>query len=169
MYIWFQKIKKCITHLNACIHPKPKIYGYGRNVLLCHFLWPKCPWPKYPGRNVHGENVRGQNVLGRNVRAPHIHGRTSFVILCNASIKRNGQSATTYTFLLHLYRYFQVGKQRITNIWYLTLNAQIATKVVCFSRLLKCLRRLYCKECGPTSDCSYRSSLFWVHAIFFYT
>ena len=50
----------------------------------------------------------------------------------------------------------------------LTLNAPIATKVVCFSRLLKCLRSLYGKQCGPRSDCSYRSSLFWVHAVCFY-
>ena len=51
----------------------------------------------------------------------------------------------------------------------LTLNAPITAKVVCFSRLLKCLRSLYVKQCGPRSDCSYRSSLFWVHAVFFYT
>ena len=51
----------------------------------------------------------------------------------------------------------------------LTLNAPIATKVVCFSRLLKCLRSLYCKQCGSRSDCSYRSSLFWDHAVCFYT
>ena len=42
----------------------------------------------------------------------------------------------------------------------LSLNAPITTIVVCFSRLLKCLRRLYGKQCGPRSDCSYRSSLF---------
>ena len=35
------------------------------------------------------------------------------------------------------------------------LNAPIATKVVCFSCLLKCLRSLYGKQCGPRSDCSY--------------
>ena len=46
----------------------------------------------------------------------------------------------------------------------LTLNAPMATKVVCFSRLLKCLRSLYGKQCGPRSDCSFRSSLFWVQA-----
>ena len=34
---------------------------------------------------------------------------------------------------------------------FLTLNAPIATKVVCFSRLLKCLRSLYGKQCGPRS------------------
>ena len=45
---------------------------------------------------------------------------------------------------------------------HLTLKAPIPTKVVCFSRLLKCLRSLYGKQCGPRSDCSYRSSLFWV-------
>ena len=51
----------------------------------------------------------------------------------------------------------------------LTLNVPIATKVVCFFRLLKCLRSLYGKQCGPRSDCSYRSSLFWVHTVCFYT
>ena len=49
----------------------------------------------------------------------------------------------------------------------LTLKAPITTKVVCFSRLLKCLRSLYGKQCGPRSDCSYRSSLFWVHTVCF--
>ena len=34
---------------------------------------------------------------------------------------------------------------------FLTLTA---AKVVCFSRLLKCLRSLYSKQCGPRSDCS---------------
>ena len=37
----------------------------------------------------------------------------------------------------------------------LALNSPIATKVVSFSRLLKCLRSLYGKQCGPRSDCSY--------------
>ena len=40
-----------------------------------------------------------------------------------------------------------------------TLNAPIATKVVFFSRLKKCLRSLYGKHCGPRSDCSYRFSI----------
>ena len=52
---------------------------------------------------------------------------------------------------------------------FLTLKAPIATKVVCFSHLLKCLRSLYGKQCGPRSDCSYSSSLFWVHAVCSYT
>ena len=51
----------------------------------------------------------------------------------------------------------------------LTLNAAITAKVVCFSCMLKLLRSLYGKQCGPRSDCSYRSSLFWVHAVCFYT
>ena len=33
----------------------------------------------------------------------------------------------------------------------LSYSSQIATKVVCFSRLLKCLRSLYGKQCGPRS------------------
>ena len=36
----------------------------------------------------------------------------------------------------------------------LTLNAPIATKIVCFSRLLNCFRSLYGEQCGPRSDCS---------------
>ena len=32
-----------------------------------------------------------------------------------------------------------------------TVNAPIATKFVCFSRLLKCLRSFYGKRCGPKS------------------
>ena len=65
----------------------------------------------------------------------------------------------------------------------LTLNAPIATKVASLSRLLKCFRSLYGKQCGASecfrslygkqcgarSDCSYRSSLFWVHTVCFYT
>ena len=57
----------------------------------------------------------------------------------------------------------------LLNLAKVTLNALIATIVVCFSRLLKCLRSLYGKQCGPRSDCSYRSSLFWVHTVCFYT
>ena len=55
------------------------------------------------------------------------------------------------------------------NIFILTFNVPIATKVVCFSRLLKCLRSLYGKQCGPRSDCSYWSSLLSVLAFCFYT
>ena len=50
----------------------------------------------------------------------------------------------------------------------LILNAPIATKVLCFSRLLQCLSSLYGKQCGPRSECSYRSSLSWVYAVCFY-
>ena len=48
----------------------------------------------------------------------------------------------------------------------LTLNAPIATKVVCFSRLLKSLRSLYGKQ--YINIFTYRSSLFWVHAVCFH-
>ena len=57
----------------------------------------------------------------------------------------------------------QIQTTHETNCTYeiqrLTLNAPIATKLGYFSRLLKCLRSLYGKQCGPRSDCSYRSSL----------
>ena len=61
------------------------------------------------------------------------------------------------------------GPRQVCKTRTLTLNAPIATKVVCFSRLLKCLRSIYDKQCEPRSDCSYRSRLFWVHTVCFYT
>ena len=55
--------------------------------------------------------------------------------------------------------------------WSYSLNPECANrnKSRLLSRLLKCLSSLYGKQCGPRSDCSYRSSLFWVHAVCFYT
>ena len=43
----------------------------------------------------------------------------------------------------------------------LNLKAPIATKVVCYSRLLKCLRSLYGKQCGPRvcSGCTLFASI----------
>ena len=80
---------------------------------------------------------------------------------------------TRLKWVYHYYRNHGIYSSR--NLFFLwkekmfTLNARIATKVICFSRLLKCLRSLYGKQCGPRSDCSYRSSLFWVHSDCFYT
>ena len=48
------------------------------------------------------------------------------------------------------------------------LQQKSSAFLVCFSHLLKCLRSLYGKQCGPRSDCSYRSSLF-VNTVCFYT
>ena len=70
-------------------------------------------------------------------------------VVC-ATSKASDQPAYTHS----LIRAFAC---RLNILWLLTLNAPIATKVVCFSRLLKCLRSLYGKQCGPRSDCSYRA------------
>ena len=40
-------------------------------------------------------------------------------------------------------------------------NAPITTKVVCFSRLLKCSRSRYGKQCGPRSDRSIGAVSSW--------
>ena len=65
---------------------------------------------------------------------------------------------------------WELKKKRVRNLQkILTLNAPIITKVVCLPLWLKCLRSLYGKQCGPRPDCSYRSSLFWVHVVCFYT
>ena len=62
-----------------------------------------------------------------------------------------------------------IETHKFTYLSKLNPKTSIATKVVCFSRMLKCLRSLCGKQCGLRSDCSYRSSLFWVHAVCFYT
>ena len=58
-----------------------------------------------------------------------------------------------------LFNFSKVGGITIVNILIhqLALNRPIATKFVCFSHLLKCLRSIYGKQCGPRSDGSYRS------------
>ena len=42
----------------------------------------------------------------------------------------------------------------------LTLNVPIATKVTCFSRLLKCLRSINSEQCGPIGAVCSGSMLF---------
>ena len=68
-----------------------------------------------------------------------------------------------YTQWTILTKFYQTFMEKPIVYKGLALNAPIATKVVCFSGLLKCLRSLYGKQCGPRSD------LFWVHPVCFYT
>ena len=61
-----------------------------------------------------------------------IHVRTTFVILCNASMKSNGQPATTdslpYTYT-YIFRWSQVEKQKLTYIWRLEINSSLADQL----------------------------------------
>ena len=57
----------------------------------------------------------------------------------------------------------------LINLLHVTLNAPIATKVVCFSCLLTCLRSLYGKRYGPRSDCSYIGAVCSGYTLFAYT
>ena len=76
-----------------------------------------------------------------------IDGLQSIIIMSFAQVKQFSACA-----------YGKYPLVEIMLIAYLTRNAQITSKVVCFSRLLKCLRSLYGKQCGPRSDCSYSGS-----------
>ena len=58
-----------------------------------------------------------------------------------------------------------VGTGRVSK----SLKRQSQQKSSALLVFLKCLRSLFGKECGPRLDCSYRSNLFWVHAVCFYT
>ena len=51
----------------------------------------------------------------------------------------------------------------------LILIAPITTKVICFSRLPKCLRSLYGNQCGPRSDCSYHQTTLFASILKFAT
>ena len=72
---------------------------------------------------------------------------TDSLLFCEELILKDGLDQNLdFCGFAHLKSDFNIGLL-------LTLNAPIATKVVCFSRLLKCLRSLYGKQCGPRSDC----------------
>ena len=49
----------------------------------------------------------------------------------------------------------------------LTLKAPITTIVVCLSSA-SYFKSHFCKQCGPRSDCCFRSSLIWVHTVCLY-
>ena len=65
------------------------------------------------------------------MRGRDIQGRTSFVILCNASMKSNGQSATTST-LLYTYTNFSGGKAKIS--LHMTLKLTVLMSISCLMR-----------------------------------
>ena len=66
------------------------------------------------------------------MRGGAIHGRTSFVKLCNASMKRNGQSTTTYT-LLTLTQIFSGGKAKL-NLLTPLLKLKVFKPISCLMR-----------------------------------
>ena len=49
------------------------------------------------------------------------------------------------------------------------VHRALSDRIYLVLELLSPLRSLYGKQCGPRSDCSYRSSLFLVHAVCFCT
>ena len=61
-------------------------------------------------------------------------------------------------------QYYDCNLVLLLLIYCLTLKTPITTKIVCF---VVCgnFRSLFNKQCRPRSDCSYRSSLIWVHTV----
>ena len=51
---------------------------------------------------------------------------------------------------------------------FLTLKLPITTIVVCCLSSACDFKNHFCKQCGPKSDCSSRSSLIWVHIVCLY-
>ena len=77
----------------------------------------------------------------------------------SADIRTEWDWKSSLVMLLMIKEYYSLFFKCLMSQYYssfwsatLTLNAPIATKVVCFFRLLKCLRSLYGKQCGPRSD-----------------
>ena len=80
------------------------------------------------------------------------YGSTLFAFMLNSLVKLSSYLQQT-TLADDIFRcIFLKNSCEVSSL--LTLNALVATKVVCFSGLLKCLRSLYGKQCGPRSDCS---------------
>ena len=57
----------------------------------------------------------------------------------------------------------------LENVVRLTFNAPISTKVVCFSRLLKCLRSLYGKQCGIDQTAPKEQSVLGPHCLLLFS
>ena len=70
-------------------------------------------------------------------------------IAFSSVLERNNNTCILY---IYIYRICN----QVIGVW--SLKAPFATKVICFSCLLKCLRSLFGKQCGSRSD-SYRSSV----------
>ena len=78
-------------------------------------------------------------------------------VLCDAILRNNSSMLWAEIFMLLLSLYFITAGKLYSSIntgattvcKTLTLKAPIAIKVVCFYHLLKCLRSLYDKQCGP--------------------
>ena len=106
----------------------------------------------------------GENLV--QIRRPQkLHGRIQPVKEVDADSNLSNAGPLEYVVIQPPKEKTNAGKHRSS----LTLNVPIATKVICFFCLLKCLRSLYGKLCGPMSYCFYRSSLFWVHVVCFFT
>ena len=92
-----------------------KIYNYNcHNTYWNSLIWRKFTWSYWPVYFIF------QWTSVRIYEGRDIHGKTSFVILCSASMKRSGQSATTYA-LLYTYTYIFRWKSKDE----LTYGAQI--------------------------------------------
>ena len=112
-----------------------------------------------------GEGVEETNIL-LDVKSTKCQTKPSKIGFCERLKKdKVFQHRIIHTFVIYwsfitMVSLYIIGTDKGKNILHmnifqwLTLNAPIATKVVCFSRLLNCLRSLYCKQCGPRSDCS---------------
>ena len=78
------------------------------------------------------------------MRGRVIHDRTTFVILCNASMKRNGQPATTDTLLYLTLTSILSGRKAKINLHTtpkLTVAMPIGSAVSCHARIQKFLSR----------------------------
>ena len=90
------------------------------------------------------DKINKKKVIAENQCEKH---KTSSLVLCAYSV-----TGFIYVLLMFCDLYVEPGDTSS-----LILNAPITTKVVCFSSLLKCLRSLCGKQCGPRPDCSYRA------------
>ena len=94
--------------------------------------------------------------------------QSALLILTKIHLGSSLSFLRTFTGHTNLYKAGRLCRLRFSCFARLTLKAPITTKFDCFCRLLKCFRSLSNKQCRLRSDCSYTSSLIWVHSLSLY-
>ena len=124
---------------------RPRDGGVGHKILRVALNYQSCPGLSFmPRSGIWASSLITHILIGLEAQFfanyLHLHLHSTCVHAAKALIRRSGCTGSFGSVLL---------ADVISTKTHLTLNAPITTKVVCFTRLLKCLRRLYGKQCDP--------------------
>ena len=169
--VW-ERVKWTMFYLNCLYESIKSSYkasfcveiAFGQNVLLCNFIWPKCPWPKHlgqnicgqnvfwpkcPGQNVCGQNVCGQNICGQNVCGQNVLAKTS---VAKTSVAKTSVAKTSVAKT-------SVAKTSVAKTSNLRKRLFLSYELICcflsFSQIFRCQQyKSFEKHCGKMRNCS---------------